>query len=173
MDLFTFFWLFLKASLFSIGGSGNLPFLHADLISLNWANETQFVTSMAVGQVSPGPSGLWSIALGYLIYGWAGAGLALAALTLPPLLVIIVVTFYDRLEKYPAVQHFSRGLALGVTGLGLAVTFGLARSTITDWYGLAIAIFSAGLALSKKVPIIVVLILAAAAGILIYGQPLF
>ena len=171
MDLLAFFWLFLKASLLSIGGSGNLPFLHADLLRLGWANETDFVTAMAVGQVSPGPSGLWSIALGFLIHGWPGAGLALAALIIPPLLVILVVVFYERMEKYPAVQYFSRGLALGVTGLGLAVTFGLAQSTITDGFGLAIAVCCAGLALSKKVPIVAILILAAGAGFIFYGRP--
>jgi chromate transporter len=173
MEILTFFWIFLKASLLSIGGSGNLPFLHSDLIAMGLAKEADFVTSMAVGQVSPGPSGLWSIALGYLIYGWTGAGLALIALSLPPLLVVGVVTFYDRLEKYPHVQHFSRGLALGVTGLALVVTFGLAQSTITDWLGLGIAVISAILALSRKVPIILILILAAGAGIFLYGTPLF
>ena len=169
MELLTFFWLFFKASLLSIGGSGNLPFLHADLIPLGWATESDFVTAMAVGQVSPGPSGLWSISLGYLIFGWVGAVVALAALSLPPFLAIGVVLFYDKLEKYKAAQYFSRGLALGVAGLGLAVTFGLAKSTISDGYGIMIAVVSAGLALSRKAPIIVILILAAAAGMLLYG----
>jgi len=168
MDMLTFFWLFLKASLLSIGGSGNLPFLHADLIPMGWAKEADFVNAMAVGQVSPGPSGLWSVSLGYLIFGWVGAGLALAALSLPPLLAIGVVYFYDRVQKYQAVQYFSRGLALGVVGLGLAVTFSLARSTIIDGFGLVIMVLTVLLAMGKKIPVIVILILAAAAGIIFY-----
>ena len=48
-----FFWEFLKASLFSTGGLGNLPFLHKDLIALGWATESDFITALAVGQVSP------------------------------------------------------------------------------------------------------------------------
>ena len=32
MSILEFFWLFLKASLLSTGGLGNLPFLHKDLI---------------------------------------------------------------------------------------------------------------------------------------------
>jgi chromate transporter len=170
MDILTFFWIFLKASLFSIGGSGNLPFLHADLIPMDWAKESDFVNAMAVGQVSPGPSGLWSVSLGYLIFGWAGAGLALAAVSLPPLLAIVVVYFYDRVQKYMAVQYFSRGLALGVAGLGLAVTLGLARSTVNDWFGVLIMLLSAGMAMSKKVPVIVILVLAAAAGMIFYSK---
>jgi chromate transporter len=170
MNPLSFFWLFLKASLLSTGGFGNLPFLHQDLIALGWAQETDFVTAMAVGQVSPGPSGLWSISLGYLTYGWLGAGLALAALSLPPLLVLAVSAFYNRIEKQPAVQNFISGLALSIVGLTLTVALGLARSSISDWGGIVIALGALGLALSKRVPIILVLALAGLAGYLLYSR---
>jgi len=160
--------LFLKASILSTGGLGNLPFLHKDLLTLGWANESDFITAIAVGQVSPGPTGLWSISLGYLTFGWLGAGLALAALSLPPLLIVGVAAIYDRMEKLPGVQNFSRGLALGVIGLTLTVALGLARTAIIDWRSLVIAVCALGLALSKRVPIILILGLAALAGCLLY-----
>jgi chromate transporter len=163
-----YFWLFLKGSLLSTGGLGNLPFLHKDLLSLGWASESDFITAIAVGQVSPGPSGLWSISLGYLTFGWLGAGLALVALTLPPLLIVGVAAIYNRIEKAPGVQNFSRGLALGVIGLTLAVALGLARSAIIDWRSWIIAICALGLALSKRVPIVLILVMAAVAGCLLY-----
>jgi len=164
-----FFWVFLKASLLSTGGLGNLPFLHRDLLTLGWARESDFVTAIAVGNVSPGPTGLWSISLGYLTYGWLGAGLALAALSLPPLLALVVSAFYNRMERLPAVQDFTRGLTLGVVGLTVAVSLSLAGASITDWKGIVIAAAALGLALTKKVPVIVILALAAVAGGLIYG----
>lgn len=164
----TYFWLFLKASILSTGGLGNLPFLHRDLVALGWANESDFITAIAVGQVSPGPSGLWSISLGYLTFGWLGSGLALAALSLPPLLIVGVATIYDRMEKLPGVQNFSTGLALGVIGLTLTVALGLARTAIIDWRSVVIAICALGLALSKRVPIILILVLAALVGCLLY-----
>ncbi len=170
MNALLYFWLFFKASLLSTGGLGNLPFLHSDLIGLGWARETDFVTALAVGQLSPGPTGLWSISLGYLTYGWLGAGLALAALSLPPLLILVVAGFYRRLEHNPQVQDFVRGLALGIVGLTVTVALGLAGSTITDWGGAVIAAGALVLALSKKIPIILVLVLAAVAGILLYGR---
>jgi len=168
MNPLAFFWVFLKASLLSTGGLGNLPFLHRDLLTLGWARESDFVTAIAVGNVSPGPTGLWSISLGYLTFGWPGAALALAALSLPPLLIVGVAAIYDRMEKVPGVQNFSRGLALGVIGLTLTVALGLARSAIIDWRSWIIAICSLGLALSKRVPIILILVMAAVAGCLIY-----
>ena len=75
-----YFWLFLKASLLSIGGTGNLPFLTEDLIPLGWAQPADFLTAIAVGNLSPGPNGLWSVSLGYLTFGWTGAALAFLAL---------------------------------------------------------------------------------------------
>jgi len=164
-----YFWLFLKASLFTTGGLGNLPLLHQDLIGLGWAREADFLTAIAVGQVSPGPNGLWSVSLGYLTYGWAGAALATLALSLPPLLVLLVAGFYARMQGSPRVQDFTRGLSLGVVGLTLPVTLGLALSTVTDWGGAAIAAGALGLALSKRVPVIVILVLAGLAGFLLYG----
>lgn len=159
----------MKASLLSTGGLGNLPFLHKDLITAGWANESDFVTALAVGQLSPGPTGLWSISLGYLVYGWLGALLALIALSLPPLLILGVAAFYQRLETNPAMQNFTRGLGLGVVGLTLAVAFGLAQSIITDWRGLLIGLGALALALSRRVPVFGILMLAALAGILIYA----
>jgi len=87
----TYFWLLLKASLFSTGGTGNLPSLHADLLARGWANEQQFAESLAIGQISPGPSGLWVISLGYLVDGLRGAVLTLIAISLPPLVVLLAL----------------------------------------------------------------------------------
>ena len=168
MSALLFFWLFLKASLLSTGGLGNLPFLHKDLVGLGWAGEQDFITAIAVGQVSPGPNGLWSIALGYLTYGWLGAGLALAALSLPPLLALVVAGFYTRLQAQPLAQDFMRGLSLGVVGLTVAVTLSLVGAAISDWRGVVMMLAALGMAISKRVPIIVILGLAAVAGLILY-----
>ncbi len=171
MNPLLYFWLFLKASLFSTGGLGNLPFLHQDLLALGWAKETDFISAIAVGQLSPGPTGLWTISLGYLTFGWRGAALALVAITLPTLLALVVVALHRRVEAHPAVQSFTRGITLGVIGLTLGVAWTLFQSTVTDWRGVAIALGALGLALSKRVPVVAVLALAALAGWLLYGMP--
>jgi chromate transporter len=127
------------------------------------------VTAIAVGQLSPGPTGLWSISLGYLTYGWLGAGLALVALSLPPLLVLGVSAFYNRIEALKPAQDFMRGISLGIIGLTLAVTFGLAGTAIVDVRGLLIALGAFALAASKKVPAVYILVLAAVVGCILYG----
>jgi chromate transporter len=168
MNPLEYFWLFLKASLLSTGGLANLPFLHQDLMGLGWARESDFVTAIAVGQLSPGPTGLWTISLGYLTFGWTGAFLSLAALSLPPLLIVGVDSFYNRLEKLGSVQNFMTGISLGILGLTLTVALGLARAAISDVGGGIIALAALGLAISKKLPVILILVLAGAAGLLMY-----
>ena len=170
MNLLYFFWMFLKASLLSTGGMGNLPFLHNDLIGLGLAQESDFIKAIAVGQLSPGPSGLWSISLGYLTYGWIGAVLALAALTIPTLLIVGVQAVYSQIEKHPMTQDFSTGLALSIVGLSLAVTASLVNASIVDIGGVLIAAGAMALGLSKKVPIVVILLLSAVVGVVIYGR---
>jgi len=59
-----YFWLILKASLFSTGGNGNLPSIHADMLARGWATERHFAEALAIGQIRPGPNGLWVVCLG-------------------------------------------------------------------------------------------------------------
>lgn len=169
MNTVIYFLTFLKASLLSTGGLGNLPFLHQDLLALGWAQPSDFVTAIAVGNVSPGPTGLWSVSLGYLTNGWTGAVLALVALSIPPLSILAVAAFYNRIEHRSIVQDFTRGLSLGVVGLTLAVALGLASSEIADWRGVALAVGALVLALTNKIPVIVILLLAGIAGGLLFA----
>ncbi|OQA46891.1 MAG: putative chromate transport protein [Chloroflexi bacterium ADurb.Bin325] len=165
-----YFWLFLKGSLFSTGGFGNLPFLHADLPAHGWATEADFVQALAVGNLSPGPNGLWTISLGYLSAGWPGAALALLAITLPPMLILGVVALHRRVEDRPAVRNFTRGLSLGVVGLILGVALTLFSATVEDWRGAAITAAALILALSRRAPVFLILALGALAGWLFYAR---
>lgn len=163
-----YFLLFLKASLFSTGGFSNLPSLHQDLLANGWAKEATFGQSIAIGQISPGPNGLWVISLGYLTYGYLGAGLALIALTLPALLVLVVSVGYTRIEHVRRVQGAMYGVSLAVVGLLLTVVWTLLHQPGVDEKGLGIALGTFGLALSRKVPVLLILALAGLAGYLLY-----
>src|SRR5579884_3008721 len=103
-----YFLLFLKASLFSTGGFSNLPSLHQDLLGARWASDADFANSIAIGQISPGPNGLWVISLGYLTYGYFGAALALLAITLTALLVLGVAAIYARIQSRRRVEGVMR-----------------------------------------------------------------
>ena len=165
---FLYFLLFLKASLFSTGGFSNLPSLHQDLLSNGWANEADFGQSIAIGQISPGPNGLWVISLGYLTYGLTGALFALIAITLPALLVLFISAGYSRIEHQTWVQGAMRGVSLAVVGLLLYVVWTIMHQPGVDWKGYLIAAGAFGLALSRKVNILIILGLAGLAGYFLY-----
>jgi chromate transporter len=163
-----YFLLFLKASLFSTGGFSNLPSLHQDLIANGWATEADFGQSIAIGQISPGPNGLWVISMGYLTYGFLGASLALIAITIPALLVLVVSAGYSRIEHRRRVRGAMYGVSLAVVGLLLTVVWTILRQPGVDWKGLLIALGAFGLAWSRKVNLLLILALAGLTGFLIY-----
>lgn len=163
-----YFLLFLKASLFSTGGFSNLPSLHQDLLANGWAVEADFGQSIAIGQISPGPNGLWVISLGYLTYGYLGALLALVAITLPPLLVLVVAAGYARIEQSAWVQGAMQGVSLAVVGILLTVVWTILDQPGVDWKGLLIASGAFGLALSRKVNFLLILGLAGCVGYFLY-----
>lgn len=164
----TYLWLLLKASLFTTGGSGNMPILYQDLIPRGWATDRQFAEALAIGQISPGPTGLWVISFGYLTDGLRGALLALIAITLPPLLVLVLDAVYRRTGKHPGVAGFVRGLGLAVVGIFLIVMLRLLQSTGIHLTSLLIVGASLALGLVPRMPIVVVLGGAALLGILLH-----
>lgn len=163
-----YFLLFLKASLFSTGGFSNLPSLHQDLLARSWAKEADFGQAIAIGQISPGPNGLWVISLGYFSYGYLGAFLALLAIILPALLVLVVSAGYSRIEQHAWAQGAMQGVSLAVVGLLLTIVWTILHQPGVDWKGLLIALGAFGLALSRKVNVLLILALAGLAGYLLY-----
>jgi chromate transporter len=161
--------IFLKASLSASGGVGNLPSLHQDLRSLGWATEADFGQALLIGQIGPGPNGLWVISLGYLTGGYLGALFALLAITLPCLLVLVISALYRQLETQPWVHQMMRGIALAVGGLLLTVCWQLMGGSSLDGRKWLIGAMAFGLGLSGRVPLLLILLLGAGMGYLCYG----
>ncbi len=164
---FVYFLFFLKASLFSTGGLSNLPSLHQDLPAMHWAVNADFGDSIAIGQISPGPNGLWVISLGYLTYGYTGTALALVAITIPAFLVLGVSAIHSRIEHQRWVPGLMRGISLAVVAILISVCWTIIDQPGIDWVGWVIAGIAAGLAVGRR-NIIVILALAALAGYLLY-----
>jgi chromate transporter len=165
---FIYFLLFLKASLFSTGGLSNLPSLHQDLIGLGWAADGDFGEAVAIGQISPGPNGLWVISLGYLTYGYAGAVLAFIAILIPAMLVLAVAAAFARIARQRWVNGLMRGISLAVVGVMASVCWTILRQPGVDWKGLLIAGGAFALASSRRVSLIAILALAALIGLAVY-----
>ena len=153
MNWILFFWTVLKSILFSSGGYGPLPSLHTDFLSQKWASENQFTQSLAIGQVTPGPNGLWVVSLCYLTAGFTGAVLACVALTLPPLLILVVQHFHTRISGYPATQGILDGMVLVIASFSVIVMFDVLASNGIDWEIVVIAAASAALAVTRRLSV--------------------
>jgi chromate transporter len=166
-DIVVAFLLILKASLLSSGGLGNLPSLHQDLLARRWATNADFAASLAVGQISPGPGGLWVVALGYLLAGIPGGVAALIAITLPPLLVIPIGRLHRRFAERPLVRGFTRGIILTVAATVPLVFLRILASYGIDPATLAVALGCFALLATRRLPVIVVVVVGAIAGLVL------
>ena len=169
MSSLSYFWIILKAFLLSTGGFGPLPSVHQDLVPLGYAQERNFAEALSVGQLSPGPNGLWVVALGYLIGGVPFAiGGAIAA-TLPPLFILLVQRVYQRVAHHPATHGLLDGLALAITGVGIIVLGNLLFSSGFDLRLIAIAALGLVATLMRRLPSIAVIGVAALLGVVVWG----
>lgn len=74
-------WFFLKAGAFVFGsGLAIVPFLHGGVVTeFGWLTETEFLDSVAVAMVTPGPVVITVGFIGYLVAGFPGACVAALA----------------------------------------------------------------------------------------------
>jgi chromate transporter len=90
------------------------------------------------------------------------------SITLPALLVLLVSAGYTRIEHQTWVQGAMQGVSLAVVGLLLAVVWTILHQPGVDWKGTIIAGGAFGLALSRKVNIMIILGLAGLVGYILY-----
>ena len=169
MNWFFFFSTILKAIFFSTGGFGPFPLLHADFISRAWATEKQFTEALTIGQLSPGPNGLWIISLGKLSFGLTGAILATIALIIPPFLVLLSQHFYKKLNKYPSTSGILAGIVLVVSTFSFIILGNIFLSDAPDIFLFSIFLISLILAGSHRFSANTILFFSVFFGILFYS----
>jgi chromate transporter len=166
VDPVTLFLTFLRASVFSLGGQSGLPLLREDLVRSGAVTDLQIIDGLVIGRLSTGPGGLYMVSIGYLAGGWLGGGLALAAIALPPLVILPASSYLRPRLTHRRVNGLIRGLAFTTSGLVVATSLDLLISTGGAdgpqlWQlGLAALAFAVGLE-GKRHPIFVVLVGAA------------
>jgi Chromate transport protein ChrA len=161
------FWVVLKATLLSTGGTGNLPALHQEVVvARSWASEGDMAESLGLGQLAPGPTGLWVVCLGYFVGGVPGALLSAAAVALPPFLILGVERVYRRVSHHPAIEGFVQGLGLAVIGISAVILSRLiSAATGPLWLKLAFAVSGFALLASRRVSVPIIILTAAIAAI--------
>jgi chromate transporter len=166
---------FLQASAFTFGsGLAIVPFLHAGLVeNFGWLTEQEFVDSVAMGLITPGPVVIMATFGGYLIHGVLGAVVATVAVFVPVYLFVVVPgRFFRRYERHPRLQGFVKGATAAAAGAIAGAAIVIGRQTISGWLALAIGLVALLVLLQPRVrvPEPAVVALAAAAGLLLHDS---
>ena len=166
--------------MFSFGGGyAILPLIQADVVDLHkWVNVQQFTDIVAISQVTPGPISLNAATyVGYLIGNKVGfwdafvmGTVATIGLILPSVIVMSFFSkFYLEFQDNKYMDNAFAGLKIVVVGLILAAAIMLIdKNNFIDWKSVVIFIVSITLVLKWKVNPILLTVIAAIAGIIIY-----
>ena len=176
--LFQLFLSYLKIGFFGFGGGyAMLSLIHSEVVVRNgWLTNGEFSDIVAISQMTPGPIAINSATyIGYEVAGIWGSVVATVAVCLPALTIMMLITrFFLRLRDNRYVQGVVMGMRPVVVGMIASAALLLifphsadGRSFIDGW---SWAIFIATLLASvKKVNPILLIVLSAVAGVLIYG----
>jgi len=147
MDPVTLFLVLLRDSALALGGLGSLPLLRQDLVATGLASDAQLVQALAIGRLSTGPTGLWIVSLGFQMAGLLGAGMALVAASLPPLLILPATAAARRWLLSVRFAGLVRGAALATAGLLCAtgVSLVVPAGDVPSWWQVVVAVAAAAL----------------------------
>ncbi|MBO5397241.1 MAG: chromate transporter [Clostridia bacterium] len=177
---------FLKVGCFTFGGGyGAIPLIRDVVLSYGWLSEEMLTYMIAVGESTPGPI-MVNLAtyIGSSQAGILGAVIATLAVVFPSFVIILLITALLKTAiKNKYVQAVLRGLKPCVTGIVLATglymvftnLFGSVSVFNTDIKALLIgAVLVLSMILfkliaKKKLSPIMLIVLSAAAGIIVYG----
>lgn len=110
------------------GFGGVLAVAQRELVErLGWLSREEFVETLAIAQVLPGPNVVnLSLMIGDRYFGLRGAFAALAGMfVLPSLLVLSMAALYGSVAQHPVVGNALRGMGAVSAGLILATGFKL------------------------------------------------
>jgi chromate transporter len=165
---------YLKIGLFGFGGGyAMLSLIRHEMVDKNsWLTGGEFTDIVAISQMTPGPIGINSATyIGYTVTGnvW-GSIIATIAVCLPSFIIFLCIArAYARFSSNKYVENAFSALRPVAVGLIAAVVLLLLNSENFTGYG-SVLIFITAFVLTKffKFHPILLIILAGAAGIIIY-----
>ena len=164
-------WFFLKAGTLVFGsGLAIVPFLHGGVVEqFGWLNEQEFVDSVAVAMITPGPVVITVAFIGYLVAGFPGACVAAIATFLPCyLFTVALAPSFKKIAKNRSIKAFVDGITAVVVGALVGAVVVIAKRSIIDIPTVAIAVLTAiVLIYVKKVKEPHIIAVAAGLGIII------
>ena len=162
---------FAKAGTFVFGsGLAIVPFLYSGVVVENrWLTEQQFLDSVAVAMITPGPVVITVGFIGYLVNGFLGALVAALATFLPCyLFTIAMAPSFKKIAQNKPVKAFVDGITAAVVGALVGSVIVIGKRSIIDIPTVLIALLSIfALLYIKKIQEPYIILTAAILGIII------
>jgi chromate transporter len=170
-------WVALKVGALSYGGGFVIvPLMRGDAVhTYHWMTSTQFLTAVALGQITPGPVVATVAAVGYAAHGVGGAALAAMIAFLPSFLIVLFAGGrFEQLRANAGAQAFLDGAGPAAIGAILGAAIPLALSLREAWQFAILAAAALALLVIKRPGIVLTLLIAGAVGAVIgiAGGPL-
>lgn len=177
---------FLKVGLFAFGGAyGAIPLIRDVVISYGWLSDEKLTYMIAVSESTPGPI-MVNLAtyVGSSQAGFLGAVVATLAVVAPSFVIILLITaLLKKTLKNKYLQAILRGLKPCVIGIvlatGIYMVIGNCIGTIVDikvnFQAIVISVilllsmFGYKHVVKKKLSPIMIILISAMAGIVVYG----
>ncbi|HEX3071811.1 MAG TPA: chromate efflux transporter [Thermoanaerobaculia bacterium] len=168
------FLFFFKTGLLVFGsGLVIVPFLKTQVVDeYHWLTMRQFLDSVAIGMISPGPVVITATFVGYLMSGFTGALAATLGIFMPSVLFTVIATpILLRHRTNRRLAGFVRGVGVTVVGVLFGTTVLVARDALGDTLTIAIALIAfAIVTFWKRIPEPFVILGAGIAGIIAFAS---
>jgi len=169
-------WTALKVGALSFGGGFVIvPLMQSDAVhTYHWMSGQQFLSAVALGQITPGPVVATVAAVGYAAHG-IGGGLLAAAVAFAPSFCFVLIggRSFGRLRASPGPRAFLDGAGPAAIGAILGAAITLAAELREGWQ-VAILAAAAIALLALRRGVVQTLLAAAALGVIaaLAGAPL-
>jgi chromate transporter len=162
---------FLKTGAIVFGsGLAIVPFMRAGVVDQHhWLTDSQFLDSVAIGLITPGPVVISAGFIGYLVAGLPGAIVSALAIFTPIYLGVVVPgRWFLRHRDNAQLRAFVAGATAAAGGALCGAVVVLTRQAVTDWITAAIAVATLGVLWRFKINEPYVVVATGALGLLLH-----
>lgn len=162
MSVLLLYLLLLKGTCTAFAGLASLPVIHDTLVTQYHAlTDQQLNEAVVITRSTPGPVGLYVVAVGYFVAGLPGAIAGWLAMITPGVLIIPLVHLAGRYTSRPRVKAVLQSVVIASAGLLLAASIPLARVALTDPLNIGLAAVSLVILLTTELDALWVILGAA------------
>lgn len=152
------------------GGYVFIPLIQQVVVSeYGWVTQKEFIDSIAMGQVTPGPILISAAFIGYKVAGLMGALSATVGIFLPPVVLMLVATHgLEKIKSSEWVAAALKGIRPAVVGMIFAAAIVVAQTATGQWPTALIFVATIVLILKLRLQVAWIIPMSGLLGIFLY-----